>query len=175
MIPYSQKNKKWANRKMGDTHCRMKRYGCFVTALAIVDGRTPDKVLDILNRSNCFTSEGELLSETAAKVLGLEYHGVEEEYPGRACIAETADYANVGVPQHFFVWIGNGNIIDPLDGKIKKECYNVVTYRLIYKPPLVAGLPKERKGDRTCLEKYFIYLKGWFAKCIRMLRSIVRL
>jgi hypothetical protein len=44
-------------------------------------------------------------------------------------IAETNHFSGQGFPQHFFVSLPNGQIIDPLDGQQKVNPYNIVSYR----------------------------------------------
>jgi hypothetical protein len=133
MINYNQKDKRWKDLKISKTDLTLGEYGCFVVALAMLDGRTPDIILDILNRNQCFNHKGMLLSDLAAKALGLKYKGKKNDNPNIVCIAETNHYANLGIPQHFFVWLGDGRIIDPLDGLIKLNPYHIVSFRMFEK------------------------------------------
>jgi len=137
MIPYSQADKKWAHLKLGDTDLDMKTYGCFVTSLAIIDERPPDEALNILNRNRCFNSDGFLLSDCAAKTLGLSYKGKVKKRPladGLPCVIETSFYAPA-YPQHFCVLLDEHRIVDPLDGKEQFNKYKdkIISYRLFKK------------------------------------------
>ena len=107
----------------------MKSSGCYVCSISMLLRKIPSIVLEILNKNDCFTSEGALLNDKAANVLGMIYSKVYEN-PNKVCIAETDSNAQYGVPQHFFVWLNNGYIVDPLDGLIKLNKYHVVSYRL---------------------------------------------
>jgi len=136
VVAYCQKADKWARMTLGKTRCTMAKYGCFVTAMAMIDERTPDVVLKILNDTGkCFNYEGELYSEIAGHELGLEFDGYNKlEYvPDRVCVAETNHYRLVHYPQHFFVWLGDGKIIDSLDGELKPNPYHIVSYRMFRK------------------------------------------
>jgi len=135
MQNYSQKNEKWKNKKIGKTNLTLGEIGCFVTALAIMDGRTPDVILDLLNEGNAFNDNGLLFPDVAAKILRFSYCGEthNQQKVGMPCIAETNYYVDKGVPQHFFVWLGDGLIIDPIDGQTKGNCYPIVTFRLFAK------------------------------------------
>lgn len=135
MKNYSQKDKRWAKLLIGSTNLSMKYFGCFVVALSIIDGRTPAEVLNILNRNNAFNSNGMLISEVAAKALGLSYDGYTTQPQKMDCIAETDHFKKDGFEQHFFVLLKSGKIIDPLDGRTKDNPYNIVSYRLFSKKP----------------------------------------
>ena len=138
MIPYCQKDPRWGDMTIGKTSMRMRSYGCLVTSLAILDGRTPDVVLDLLNGAEAFTwkrpgiADGLLIHSRAAEALGMFYGGIRgaDERPDKICIAETARFRWWGFPQHFFVWTPEGKAYDPLDGQEKINPYQVTTYRM---------------------------------------------
>jgi len=132
MKSFSQKDKAWGNLLIGSTNLSMKLYGCFITSLSMIAEKPPDVVLGILNRNNAFNHEGLLLSEVAAKALGLDYGGYQAQPPNMDCIAETNHFYPT-VPQHFFVLLKSGKIIDPLDAATKKNPYKIVSYRLFSK------------------------------------------
>lgn len=179
MQAYSQVDKRWGNLTIGTTKMTMKAAGCFVVALAILGGRTPDVILDILNRSNAFNKEGMLYSDIAAKVLGMSYKGKITSKPTEPCVCETDHFAYLGIKQHFFIWLNDDNyIIDPLDGLKKLNPYHVVSYRL-FQPknkPITGELdskPQEKVADATSvtpvanktilqqiMEKIWLFLKN---------------
>ncbi len=128
MIVYSMKNFKWKDLTLGESKCSLENYGCYIVSLSILLEIRPDTLLKTLNRSNCFTKEGKLLNDVAAKVLGCTYE-YSKKQPEIVCIAETDHFAKKGFPQHFFV-IENAQIIDPLDGRIKQNPYNLVSFRI---------------------------------------------
>ena len=131
MTEYCQNDPRWKDRKIANTKLTMGHYGCYISAIAYFTGKTPGEVLGILNRNKCFTLKGLLDNQQSAKVLGMTYHYLDVN-PGAPCVCETNHYKPTGVPQHFFVWLndGEGNILDPLDGEIKKCRYKIVSYRL---------------------------------------------
>lgn len=120
----------------------MKDFGCFVVSLSILLGQEPRVTLEALNRNNAFTDQGLLLSDVAAKTLGLKYKGKTKVQPKETSIAETDHYAPA-YKSHFFVWDTNGLIIDPLDGKSKPNPYRIVSYRL-FTPKAVKNAPEAK-------------------------------
>jgi len=127
---YSQKDPRWKDYKYYGNYT-IGGYGCFITALAMLDGRTPPEVADIIKNAGGFTTGGYMNSEIAGRALGLEYNG-RSNNPEGVCIAETNYYAP-NYPQHFFVWLG-GEINDPLlDHGNTVNNYNIVSYRLFKK------------------------------------------
>lgn len=131
MIQFSQKDKRWANLTIGETNLKMSAFGCYITSIAMIDGRTPDIVLSILNKSKCFNDNGALFNYQAAKALVLYYGGRVLPPVHKVFIAETDHFAEEGFPQHFFLWLNQDNlIIDPLDGEKKINPYNIISCRL---------------------------------------------
>lgn len=127
---YSQRDPKWAKMLLGDyPNLPMEKFGCYVVAISILDGRNPAEILRILNSKNAFTKAGFLRNDVAANALGFtyEYAVSRPDYP---CIAETDHYKNQGFEQHFFVLLPSGKIIDPLTGEEKVNDYHIVSYRL---------------------------------------------
>lgn len=95
-------------------------------------GIAPDIVNAALKAGNGFADGALVKWDVAARLLGLPYDSQRTSPVLSPCIAETDHYKNKGVPQHFFVWLGNGRIIDPLDGKEKPDStYRIVGYRNI--------------------------------------------
>ena len=129
MILFSQKDRRWTNRTIGKTKLLLGRFGCLITSIGMLVEKRPDEVNDTLTRNNCFSSAGELYCDQAAKVFGREYEKTLFA-PDFACIAETDHFAKEGYLQHFFVYLTGSNIADPLDGKIKLNPYNIVSYRI---------------------------------------------
>jgi len=131
---YSMKNIKWSSRTLGETKITTGESGCAIISLAMIDGRTPDLILDILNRNKCFNEKGELFMDQAAKALGMNYKKTLEK-PDILCMAETDHWKKKGRPKHFFVWLADAtnSIIDPLDGQLKNNPYKVVSWRLFTK------------------------------------------
>lgn len=133
MTPLSQKNPVWKGEKLGECNETIGSGGCFITSLAILADKTPSEVNQILKDNGGYSNGCLLNSDKASQLLGLEYNGITKEYQNSVCIAETDHYKISGVPQHFFVWLGNGRIIDPLFGVEMENKYKIISFRL-FKP-----------------------------------------
>lgn len=129
MIKYSQSDPRWANHKLGTCNDTIGQSGCFITSLAMLAYKTPLEVNDILLKGNGFVNGCMVNSERASSLLNLSYYGISKTEPDYPCIAETNFYAPK-VPQHFFIWLGQGKIIDPLGGKEKDNPYPIISFRL---------------------------------------------
>ncbi|MCR4279707.1 MAG: hypothetical protein NUV78_03155 [Candidatus Zambryskibacteria bacterium] len=134
MTPYSQNFKDWKNTRLGTSNQTFGEVGCFVVALSCLADNLPTEtnisfIRNDVYRNGCLIGD----PQKAADVLGLTYDGKIPATiaPKFVCIAETHYFKPV-VPQHFFVWLGDGRIIDPIDGKIKPT-YPVASFRL-FKP-----------------------------------------
>jgi len=127
---YSQHDSHYRNITIGNTPYKIGSYGCLIVSLAMLDSRPPNVVNALLTAHECFTAEGYLISECAAKALSMDYRGKTGYWQTGVCIAETDFFKSKGYPQHFFVWLGNGEIIDPIDGEQKVNPYPIVSFRL---------------------------------------------
>jgi len=177
MRNWCQKDGRWKDLKIGNTDLTMENYGCLITSLAILDGRTPKEILEILNRSSAFNDKGMLYSDIASKALGFSYKGKHKESPKYECVAETNHWAYLRIPQHFFVWNPDGTIVDPLDGQMKTNNYEVVSYRL-FKKKSPNELPKkpvkviEKPSLTVTIEKpptLLQRIKAWIEKILNNL------
>jgi hypothetical protein len=117
--------------QLGTCNTTIKRAGCFVTSLAMISGKTPPEVNNLLRDNGGFKNGCNMISDKAAEILGLEYNGKSSTLPEGydPVIAETNYYKNSGTPQHFFV-ISGGKRYDPLGKNIN---YPIVSYRLFKK------------------------------------------
>lgn len=120
---------RWANIRIGKTRWTLGQQGCFITCLAMLEEITPDKMLKLLIKGGGLNSRGELLDYQAAALLNRSYKYTTVD-PKRVCIAETHDYRRSGYPQHFFIWLGNGEIVDSLDGIRQPNKYSIASFRL---------------------------------------------
>ena len=133
---YSMKDKRWADLSMaGTTGFRtltFKEDGCLICSIAIIDGRTPLQINNILLTGHAFDNNAEILDYVAAKILGYTYQLLSPndnvKYP---CIAETDHYKRLGYPQHFFVMTDKTHCVDPLmlPAVIENNPYNIVSFR----------------------------------------------
>lgn len=127
-LPYKQSEAPWGSMKLGKSNLTMKSSGCYVTCVSMLLRKIPSIVLDVLNKNDCFTLEGGLISAKAAQVLDMVYSKVLTD-PKKVCIMETDSNKVYGVPQHFVVWLGNGFICDPLTGSMVHNKYHPVSFR----------------------------------------------
>lgn len=135
----SQRDPRWRDVKLGFSNLTIGGYGCFLTCLAWMVGKTPDVVNDILRKANAFggADRSLIISDRAAIALGLGYFGIEYDvnkepdwFPN---IKEVDMSPAPGKQQHFVVRIKDGGkkfILDPWDGKQKAVgFYPFVSYR----------------------------------------------
>lgn len=135
----SQRDPRWRDVRLGFSQLTIGGYGCFLTCLAILTGKTPIEVNDILRAANAFGGPDRslIISERAAIALGLDYSGIEYDinkepdwFPN---IKEVDMSPAPGKQQHFVVRIKDGAkkfILDPWDGKQKAiSAYPFVSYR----------------------------------------------
>ena len=161
---YSQKDPRWAHKKLGTCKDTIKQSGCKITCYAYYANKTPDEVNDILKKrgyvQGCLT-----VDSTASTILGIEYNGRTDKKPVYVCIAETNHYKNKGIPQHFFLYNPKTDeMADPLDYPCqwKPNKYKIVSYRLFKVKEPMCKLKKEnqefaeRKGWKDCND----YIKG---------------
>lgn len=132
MTNLSQNDNRWKNLRLGTSNTTYGQSGCFVTSLAMLSHKLPTEVNALfisqgVYKLGCLVGD----SAKAASVLGIEYGGKTTFRPPFTCISETNYYKPV-VPQHFFVLLTNGEIIDPIDGRQKKNNYPIVSYRLFH-------------------------------------------
>lgn len=122
---FSQKDPRWKNVKIWGTDYTIGGYGCYITSLAYLCGKTPPEVNQRLGEGGCIHNGMLTNPIRIAELLDLEYHGISITPPGGECIGETTYFAPK-VPQHFVV-VDNDKILDPLGKNIK---YPIKTYRL---------------------------------------------
>jgi len=129
---YSQKDPRWGALKFSPLNISMANYGCLITSIAMILRIQPDEVLHKVKK--CFNTQGLLVWAHAEKALIMKhtYHSKEARKTMALVIAETDNYKPKN-PQHFFLWLGDNMIVDPLDyPAIKKpNKYNIVSIREI--------------------------------------------
>ena len=151
MTFYKQTDSRWANQTYDGKHT-LGKYGCFITSLSMLCDIEPPQTAQKLRQARCFDGQGNLSSTCAKNALGLEYDGISYNEQEGLCIAETDDYSKSGYPQHFFVWLGNGFINDPILGENIVNPYHIVSFRLF------------KKGDQmTAQQVYYLIEPYWRA------------
>jgi hypothetical protein len=138
---YSQRDKMWANIKLGFGQTTIGGYGCKLTVASMIDGRTPDILNEVLKKGGAFY--GDLLDDVAmARVLGWQYFGKEYDINKEPKWSPTMKEVDMspapGKQQHFVARLidekGGKYIIDPWTGQKQKIAfYPFVSYRLFKK------------------------------------------
>jgi hypothetical protein len=131
ITPLKQSDPRWGSLRLGTGNGTIGQVGCFITALSSLAHTTPDVTNKLMTEQGGYLYGNLVVSSKAARILDLPYEGRVASSPlqTRLCIAETNHFAP-RVPQHFFVWLGDGRIMDPLDGQIKSNPYKLVSFRL---------------------------------------------
>jgi len=131
MQTYSQKDIRWSWRKLGWCNTTFAQNGCCVTCLAMLTGKTPLEVNDILKAGGGFVNGCDVWWQKACNLLGLEWYGIGSKPAFYPTIAKVR-MANGAT--HFVLALSNNRIVDPLDGKEKGNVYPIVEYRNVKAP-----------------------------------------
>ena len=133
---YKQTDPRWGSLKLGTCSDTISQSGCFLACLSMLSNIPPDQANEMLKNGG-YTGGCLIDSEPAARILGLEYHGISKTKPSYDTIAETNYYKSSGVPQHFFIIKADGSQVDPLG---KSIVYPIVSYRLFKAKENMNGL-----------------------------------
>lgn len=128
---YSQNDLRWKFKKLGFCNTTIGANGCCITNLAMMSGKRPDEVNDILKAGGGFVNGCDVWWQKACNLLGLQWYGVNAKpafYPTIMKVLTTKG------EQHFVIALGNNEIIDPWDGKQKLNSYRIVDYRNVKVP-----------------------------------------
>jgi len=142
---FCQKDSRWGKLKINGTNSTMANCGCKVCTSASLAGITPDEALKMLEQGKAFDRDL-LYDDRVAEVLGLEFDPKRRSAdfkPSHICMVEV-DYkpTTSNVDQHFCVYFPDGTIGDSIDGKIKKNPYRIISFRL-FKPKEVIDWKKK--------------------------------
>ena len=133
---YSQRTKGYEKIKLGHGPTDLYHYGCYVVALTNLSplGLTPPEVNTLLLKGGCFKDDLIINPERVAKLLNLEYNGVDynvSKPPKYRTIAKVDMSPVVGVQSHFVVIKPDKSIVDSWTGDIRpKGTYPIVSYRM---------------------------------------------
>lgn len=130
MIYLSQRDSKWKDIKIGETNSTIGRYGCLITAIAIVTGTTPDVVNARLKEVKGFQDDLVIWSKIPEALPGVEFRKLSSTYDNNVVRANLpclvrVDGSPIGSSQHWVVYIGNQQMIDPWFGEIKPTSFYV--------------------------------------------------
>jgi hypothetical protein len=154
---YSQKN---YSDKLGTCGETIKSAGCFLVSLSMLVDIDPTDANRLLSANGGYSGgcKDMINSVNAAEILELDFMGISFKDPKRSCIAETDHFKEKGTPQHFFVWLGNGLINDPLlpYGNTVNN-YNIVSYRLFSRKDETMKLSDQQVKDMARNIVYEVY------------------
>ena len=142
---YSQHDPKWADLQMGNSGVYLGVAGCLTVCLSMLDGRSPDIIVGMLNAAGCYDNNGMLDLYAAGKELNMPYLGPAAA-PVLPCVGETNYWQEkYKVPQHFFIVSSDSMIVDPLTGTKMLNRYknNMVSLHFPGKPYRLFDLSKK--------------------------------
>ena len=138
MIPvttFSQRDPKWANKKLGFSNLTIGNYGCTLTCLSSLisyvyqETYKPDKVNELLKNANAYVGALVLWSRIPLafnKVKFIKrvysYNNLETSYyvyVRKMPVLVEVNAAKIGAPRHWVLFLGNQNELDPWDGTVK--------------------------------------------------------
>jgi hypothetical protein len=128
---YWQRNPRYKGIKLGNSTLSFQNYGCFTVCLAYLVKKDPLEVHEKLKKGGAY-SGALIISEKAAKVLGLKYFGIERNINNMPNWTPSIKEVQLGKSQHFVVRITNGKkmIWDPWLGKeLPLNYYKFKSYR----------------------------------------------
>ena len=121
------------NLYMGESGLSVSKFGCYSVCLAILAGLEVEELVKLFNEKYVYTTQGFIKHPDDKVALGFERYYKTTQDPKEICIAEVDFNPDPKKDQHFVVWLGDGNIIDPWGGIKMKNPYKVYSYR-VYKP-----------------------------------------
>ncbi len=132
---FSQTDKRWSTKKLGFSTLSIGGYGCAITAIANLHNHlfdtaiTPAEVNDALKKVKAFTGALIYWDRVPLAYPKLKFVSRDRNYNNALVWAWIHVFPRVPVigqvwvnatwPSHFFLMIGNGKIVDSLDGKVK--------------------------------------------------------
>lgn len=152
---FSQRDSRWSNKRIGSSARSIGAWGCAVTCLAILTGKTPAEIADTMQANGGFVNGGDVSWYKAVELFGLVLDKDRTKQHFTPCIAATNKFAP-SYPNHFFVLLENNQIIDPLDGQLKTNPYNIVGYRNITTKEEPVTLEQEIRVKIDGLEEAFL-------------------
>jgi hypothetical protein len=145
---YSQRDLRWCWKRVGRSGLRFYEHGCLITCLAMMLGRRPDELNDVLLAADAF-SGANLRSARAAEILGLDYAGKVteiERIPTSFPAIREVDYARDGgdFVRHFVLQLpgedGGFFLVDPYGGVRRPlDYYRFISYRTFARRPTTAA------------------------------------
>jgi len=149
---YNQRDKKWANVKIGQSNSSIGNYGCLLCCLSEFYGEDPIITNKKLTSAGAYNVDI-VRHDVASKALGLEYAGFGNEFPGYETIAEVDFSVKEGKQQHFV--IDNGKtILDPWTGEERpRNTYKILSYRLYQRKNKEVKITPITKNLKSAIEE----------------------
>ncbi len=129
-MPLKQTDPRWNRIRLGKSSTTIGTAGCLLTCYSMLVGTTPDKLNEVYTKNGVFNG-ALIVQERAISLSKLRFNPDRYHAVYTPIIAETDHYKRQGIPQHFFIWLGDGWILDPVDGQKKLNKYRIVSYRNI--------------------------------------------
>lgn len=139
----SQRDSKWSKNNLGfTTDTTIGSHGCTITCVAMLTGYTPDVVNERLKAVNGYASGNLILWSKIKEALEnaeFEWRGYSYENDrvkgaiakNGGCLVEV-DGTPIGGFKHWVLYVGNGKLYDPWDGKEKSTgTYTATGYSII--------------------------------------------
>ena len=156
---YSQRDDRWKLKKLGFSNVSIGNFGCAMTCYAMMWNTEPDKVNEWFKNNGCFAQENLIWwAKTPGFVWrswSYENDKVKEAIDKYgACIVETDFNNNPKDGSHFVLFIGNGKMYDPWDGKEKPtSSYNVFYGYCIVDPSKNPFKEEDMSDDEMVIKK----------------------
>ncbi len=150
MTVLSQRDPRWAKKKLGFSTLTIGGYGCTLTCLTMLINQfskiqyTPNEVNDKLKKVNAFT--GALLIWSRVPIAfpflkfnkrAYNYNNLEVAlyvYVKKTPVMVEVNGAKIGAPKHWVLFIGGGKMNDPWTGKQSStNTYPLTGYSLFEK------------------------------------------
>ena len=169
MTKYSQRNKRWADWKIGESSSTLGRYGCLITCLGMMADLEPHIVESRLK----FQKDLILWQSIKKEKIGLKFIWRAYIYDNAVvketikeqgfCLVEVDwDGSPKTTGKHWVLFIGNGKMIDPWTGR---ECltskYPLLTgfaiikvYNQLEEPPEEPFMTKDEKRALVVIKKF---------------------
>jgi len=171
-ILLSQRDSRWGDIMLGTSTKTISSHGCTITALGMRLGLTPDVVNTIMKAFGAFAAPKDAPNERNLvnwTKLGEAFPGLRfvyrySEYSDKyneiiaqnlPCLVEV-DAAPIGGYRHWTLYVGNGKLYDPLDGKEKPtSTYRATGFTILQGEYAVKKEKKETQPPQTDNSEFY--------------------